>query len=136
MATPITTIDSPNISVIDNSFVVQVTGSQVGQTDLDYLLSPKYSFTGSLVTGSFQGGAVAFEYGILQKPVPSATSSLNYPDTTKIDFSFFLNGVRIDNDQVVSFSSNLSNTNSTASFTIGYPLRSYDVITAQGKFKV
>jgi hypothetical protein len=140
MATPITTIDSPNISVIDNSFVVQVTGSQVGQADLEYLLSPKYSFTGSYVTASSVGGTVEFGYGVLQAPSPSPTSSLTYPTTTVVDFQFFLNGVRIDDDQIIGISE-ISATRTQASFNLGFPIRSgsigiADVITAQGKFKV
>ena len=135
MATPITAIDSPNISVIDNQYNVSITGSVVGQTDLNYLLSAKYSFTGSFIRSVANGGEVGFGYGILQAPTVSPTSSLNYPATTKTDFSFFLNGVRLDDSQV-ALTSNGLNTQSTASLDLGYELRNYDVVTAQGKFKV
>ena len=135
MATPITAIDSPNILTIDNQYNVSITGSVVGQTDLDYLLSAKYSFTGSFIRSVANGGEVGFGYGILQAPSVSPTSSLIYPATTKTDFSFFLNGVRLEDYEIDSFSPNGS-TQSTASLSLGYELRSYDVVTAVGKFKV
>ena len=92
MATPITVLDSANISVTDNQYIVSITGSVVGQTDLDYLLSAKYSFTGSFIRSVANGGEVGFGYSILQAPTVSPTSSLNYPATTKTDFSFSVKG--------------------------------------------
>ena len=136
MATPITVLDSANIAVTDNQYIVSITGSVVGQTDVDYLLSPKYSFTGSLVNPTPNGGDIAFGYGILVAPTVSPTSSLNYPLTSVTDFKFFLNGVRIDNEQVLTFTENFNNTQSTASFNLGYSLRDYDIVTGEGKFRV
>jgi hypothetical protein len=131
MATPITSVDSPNIVAITNNNVYNITGSAFNQADIDYLLSPKYSFTGSL---NLADNTVEFGYGILV--APPLTGSATFPTTTKQDFQFYLNGVRIDDDQVLGFIEDMTNTQSTASFNLGYPIRSYDVVTGVGKFKV
>ena len=130
MATPITSVDSPNIVAITNNNVYNITGSTLTQEQLDYLLSAKYSFTGSL---NLADNTVEFGYGILV--TPPITGSV-FPVTSKQDFQFYLNGVRIDDDQVLGFNEDMTNTQSTASFNLGYPLRSYDVVTGVGKFKV
>lgn len=131
MATPITSVDSPNIVAITNNNVYNITGSTFNQADIDYLLSPKYSFTGSL---NLVDNTVEFGHGILV--APPLTGSATFPATTKQDFQFYLNGVRIEDDQVISFNEDMTNTSSTASFSLGYPIRSYDVVTGVGKFKV
>ena len=131
MATPITSVDSPNIVSINNNNVYNITGSAFNQADIDYLLSPKYSFTGSL---NLVDNTVGFGYGILV--APPLTGSATFPVTSKQDFQFYLNGVRIDDDQVLGFNEDMTNTQSTASFALGYDIRSYDVVTGVGKFKV
>ena len=139
MATPITTIDSPNISVVDNQYIINITGSGVNQDDINYLLSAKYSFTGSLVSATANGGVIGFGYGIAVAPTFSISHPVTYPVSSVTDFKFYLNGVRIDDSQVVGFSEGGpggNNTQSTASFNLGYSLRNYDVITGEGKFKV
>jgi hypothetical protein len=129
MATPITSIDSPNIVSSATTNVYNVTGSLVGQADITYILAENRSYTGSL---NLIDNTVGFGYGILVAP---SGSGIVYPALTKKDFQFFLNGVRIYDDQVLSFGQNGTNTQSTASFNLGYPIRSYDVVTAVGKFK-
>ena len=132
MATPITSIDSPNIVSLDLLNVYNVTGSLVGQNDINYILAENKSFTGSLNLGD---NTVGFGYGWLVAP---SGSGVVYPTLTKRDFVFFLNGVRIDDDQVTGFDVNTlgpANSQSTASFNLGYAIRSYDVVTAVGKFK-
>ena len=131
MATPITTVDSPNIVAITTNNVYSITGSVLGQSQIDYILSPKYSFTGSL---NPIDNSIEFGYGILQAPAP--TGSVTFPATSKIDFQFYLNGVRIDDEQILGFNEDMTNTSSTASFDLGYPFISTDVVTGVGKFKV
>lgn len=129
MATPITSIDSPNIVSANISNVYNVTGSLVGQADITYILAENRSYTGSL---NLADNTVGFGYGILVAP---SGSGIVYPSLSKKDFQFFLNGVRIEDDNVVSFTSNFANNQSTASFNLGYDIRDYDVVTAVGKFK-
>jgi hypothetical protein len=133
MATPITVLDSANISVTDNVYNVSISGSVLGQDDVNYLIASNYSFTGSLVRSTANGGDVGFGYGIAVAPTYSISHPVTYPSSS---FRFYLNGVRLEDSEILSFSENLFNTNSTASFTIGYPLRSYDVVTAEGKFRI
>jgi hypothetical protein len=132
MATPITSIDSPNIVSATTTNVYNVTGSLVGQNDINYILAENKSFTGSL---NLADNTVGFGYGWLVAP---SGSGVVYPTLTKKDFVFYLNGVRIDDDQVLAFDVNTlgpANSQSTASFNLGYAIRSYDVVTAVGKFK-
>lgn len=126
MATPITSIDSPNIVSSDITNIFNVTGSLVGQVDINYLLAQNKSYTGSLNPGD---GTVGFGYGFLTAP---SGNGIVYPTLTKKDFTFYLNGVKIDDDQVNDFTGGVST--STASFNLGYPIREYDVVTAVGKF--
>jgi len=127
---PITSIDSPNIVATTTTNVYNITGSEVGQPDVDYLLAPKYSFTGSLIQANNE---VGFGYGVLLTPTGS---SLRYSNTNLQDFTFFVNGVRIFDSEVISFTSNFINTETTLSVNLGYPLIDSDVITAVGKFHV
>jgi len=148
MATPITVLDSANISVTDNQYIVSITGSIVNQDDISYLLTANYSVTGSLISVTANGGTVGFGYGIAIPPTWSVSHPIYYPSSSTAgfpssvggarvyDFSFFLNGIRIDDSQVITFSTGLTPNESTASFNLGFPLRDYDVISGQGKFKV
>jgi hypothetical protein len=71
---------------------------------------------------------VEFPAGWLESPP-------NLPSTSIIDFSFFINGVLIDNADITSFTQN--NGVSTLIInpsTLGYSLSSTDVITSIGKF--
>lgn len=129
--TPINSTDSANVLSVQNFNTYNITGSAFNQADIDYLLSPKYSFTGSL---NLDDNTVGFGYGILV--APPLTGSATFPVTSKLDFQFYLNGVRIEDEQVLAFNENMVNNQSTASFDLGYPLRSYDVVTGVGKFKV
>lgn len=129
--TPITSTDSTNIIATTTNNVYNITGSAFNQADINYLLSPKYSFTGSL---NLADNTVGFGYGILV--APPLTGSATFPTTTKQDFQFYLNGVRIDDEQVLGFNENMTNNQSTVSFALGYPIRDYDVVTGVGKFKV
>lgn len=131
MATPITTIDSPNIVATTTNNVFNISGSTLDQPQVDYFLSPKYSFTGSL---NLDDNTVGFGYGILQAPTP--TGSAVFPATSKADFQFYLNGVRIDDFRVLGFNENMTNSSSTASFNLGFDIQPFDVVTGVGKFKV
>lgn len=130
MATPSTILDSPNIVVSNQSITNNITGGFVNQADMEYLLSAKYSFTGSMIDGS----NVGFGYGI--KVAPTA-SFITYSLTTQQDFQFYVNGVRVDDSQVIQFSEGgLTNSESTLSLDLGYDIRNYDVVTGVGKFRV
>jgi hypothetical protein len=138
MATPITVLDSPNVSVTTTiTNITQSGGAGVGQADIDYLLSSKYSLVGSLITGSTIS-RVVFEKGWKLPPVGTIT----YDQTSVSDFQFYLNGVLIDRTQIVGFDDNsaalgtLSGSQTTLSVQMGFPLRDYDVVTALGKFDI
>jgi hypothetical protein len=138
MATPITVLDSPNVSVTTNiTNITQSGGAGVGQADIDYLLSAKESLVGSLITGSTIS-QVGFNAGWKLPPV----GVINYDQTSVSDFQFFLNGQLIDRTQIVGFDDNsaalgsVQGTQTTLSVQMGFPLRDYDVVTALGKFEI
>jgi hypothetical protein len=138
MATPITVLDSPNVSVTTNiTNITQSGAAGVGQNDIDYLLSAKESVVGSLITGSTIS-RVVFDKGWKLPPVGTIT----YDQTSVADFQFFLNGQLIDRTQIVGFDDNsaalgsLQGTQTTLSVQMGFPLRDYDVVTALGKFEI
>lgn len=129
-ASAVTILDSPNIMITNNDNTNIYSGSAVGQGDINYLLAAKYAFTGSLIEVN---NTVGFGYGILVAP----TGSIVYPQTSDLDFQFYLNGVLIDRDRITAFTEGgIANNESTASFDLGFDIRSYDVVTAIGKFKV
>jgi hypothetical protein len=125
----VTTLDSANIAVINNTNYNSYTGSAIGQAEITYLLSPKYTFQGTLTD---EPNEVGWDYGILQAP----PSSGFFPQTSQTDFKFYLNGVLLEDSQVVGFQEDGLNYQSSASFNLGFDLRDYDVVTAVGKFKV
>ena len=138
MATPITVLDSPNVSVTTNVTNISQSGSSgVGQNDIDYLLSAKESVVGSLITGSTIS-RVVFDKGWKLPPVGTIT----YDQTSVSDFQFYLNGQLIDRTQIVGFDDNsaalgsVQGTQTTLSVQMGFPLRDYDVVTALGKFEI
>jgi hypothetical protein len=138
MATPITVLDSPNVSVTTNiTNITQSGAAGVGQADIDYLLSTRESLIGSLITGSAIS-RVGFSAGWKLPPV----GTINYDQTSVADFQFFLNGQLIDRTQIVGFDDNsaalgsIQGTQTTLSVQMGFPLRDYDVVTALGKFEM
>jgi hypothetical protein len=138
MATPITVLDSPNVSVTTNiTNITQSGAAGVGQADIDYLLSTRETVQGSLITGSTIS-QVGFSKGWKLPPVGTIT----YDQTSVSDFQFYLNGQLIDRTQIVGFDDNsaalgsVQGTQTTLSVQMGFPLRDYDVVTALGKFEI
>lgn len=132
----ITVLDSPNIAVVSNQTSVSITGSTgfFNQQDLNYLLAANISVTGTLIEDD---NSIGFVCGWIVPPSSSLfTQSLNYPAQEQKDFTFYVNGVRVDDSQVLTFEPDVTNMQSTASFDLGYPLRAYDVVTAVGRFKI
>ena len=104
--------EGTNMSLINNSVLV-------------------YLNSNVTVQGEFESSnEVLFPYGWLSAPP-------NLPQTSINEFSFFVNGVLIDNSNIISFTQNnnistlILNTSS-----LGYPLDSTDVITSVGKFSI
>lgn len=133
----VTVLDSPNIAVINNDTTVTISGSTgyYNQQDVNYLLAANIAVTGTL-TDSI--GEVAFGYGWMVPPSsPNAfTQSWNYPAQEQNDFAFYLNGVRLEERQVLNFIVDGFNMQSTASLDVGFTLEPYDVVTAVGRFKI
>lgn len=135
----VTVLDSPNIAVINNDTNVTISGSTgyYNQQDVNYLLAANISVTGTLTEG-VDRNEVGFGYGWMVPPSsPNAfTQSWNYPAQEQTDFAFYLNGVRLEDRQVLDFQINGLNTQSTASLDVGFDLEPYDVVTAVGRFKI
>lgn len=138
MATPITVLDSPNVSVTTNiTNITQSGAAGVGQADIDYMLSARETLVGTFVTGSTIS-RVVFNAGWKLPPV----GTINYNQTSVEDFQFFINGQLIERTQIIGFDDNsaalgtLSGSQTTLSLQLGYPLRPYDEVTAIGKFNI
>lgn len=130
MATPITSLDSPNIVNSTTNTTINITGSKIDQADFTYLLAQRYTFTGSVINTN----TVGFGYGLL--PVPSG-SFMTYSfsgQTTQADFVFDINGVTVPDYEILAFSQNGTNTQATLSLQLPYDLIPSDIISGKGRW--
>lgn len=117
------------VTFIDSN-VVASTGGTGGSLDAATLT---YLATTAQVTGSFTTPSSSeFNQGLLTVP-------LGAPELTKEQFSFFCNGILIEQDAVVSFAANGANTTCSLvvdTGSLGYVFASDDEIAAVGKFSI
>jgi len=117
------------VTFIDSN-VVTSPGGAGGSLDAATLT---YLATNVQVTGSFlTPSSSEFHYGLLTVP-------LGAPELTKDQFIFFCNGILIEQDAIVSFTAN--ETNTTCSLVVdtgslGYVLASDDELSVVGKFSI
>jgi hypothetical protein len=114
---------------IDSNVVTspQNSGGALNSTTLTYLAT-NTQITGSVMTTS----SVNFYNGFLSVP-------LGAPELTKNDFTFYVNGLSIENSAVNAFSASIDNTTSSLFINpslLGYVLESSDEVTAVGKFLI
>lgn len=133
MATPISAVDSPNVIVSNQTINNTFAAGAFKQDDLNYILSGSISITGSLIIGG-PTSTVGFGYRIIAAPV--GTASLNYPSSSVNDFEFYINGLRIPKTEIVGFSENIPNNQTTLSFDLGFPAIASDIIEGVGKWRL